>query len=304
MGAYTRDLNPEAPSFQPRQFNAPTTTTTTKESSTSQQAQVSSPHSSRSNYDQQWPSKSNSRGASFAGQSRQQQQYYPHFQGQQQSQRAKTAGFDKRQRFPPTNQTEPQTEEDWDTETGAAEGGQNERKNTVGGSRNSRDYRDRPSSTFNRANNNNWRSSEEYDPRGTPKTNEESLGRHRHFKESELELGLESSSKEKTEQHSRGEGEEKSNYFFDRSQAKWKEEMLEKKRRPDARNQRETLTDQLTRNAYDCMICVEKVRRTQPIWSCQKCFNVFHLNCLRKWANSSADGKDYSNLFFHKTIMT
>jgi ribosomal protein L37AE/L43A len=56
------------------------------------------------------------------------------------------------------------------------------------------------------------------------------------------------------------------------------------------KNQRENLMAELERNSYDCMICVERVRRFHPVWSCSKCYSIFHLNCLRKWANSSADG--------------
>ncbi|CAL8096413.1 unnamed protein product [Orchesella dallaii] len=55
------------------------------------------------------------------------------------------------------------------------------------------------------------------------------------------------------------------------------------------KNQREVLTDQLSRNSYECMVCCEKVRNSQPVWSCKRCFNVFHLACIRKWASSSAD---------------
>lgn len=56
------------------------------------------------------------------------------------------------------------------------------------------------------------------------------------------------------------------------------------------RNQREVLMDQLARNMHECMVCCEKVRYSQPVWSCKRCFNVFHLNCIKKWASSSVDG--------------
>lgn len=55
--------------------------------------------------------------------------------------------------------------------------------------------------------------------------------------------------------------------------------------------QRDVLIEQLNRNSYECMVCCEKVRVSQPIWSCARCFNFFHLHCIKKWASSSADGK-------------
>ncbi|ODN04677.1 Protein shuttle craft [Orchesella cincta] len=58
------------------------------------------------------------------------------------------------------------------------------------------------------------------------------------------------------------------------------------------KNQREVLMDQLSRNSYECMVCCEKVRYSQSVWSCKRCFNVFHLSCIRKWASSSADAAD------------
>jgi ribosomal protein L37AE/L43A len=66
-----------------------------------------------------------------------------------------------------------------------------------------------------------------------------------------------------------------------------------RKKTPDIRNQRERLSDQLNRNACECMICVERVDRSNRIWSCSKCFNIFHLHCVSTWANSSKDGKKY-----------
>ena len=40
---------------------------------------------------------------------------------------------------------------------------------------------------------------------------------------------------------------------------------------------------------YECMICYDGVRRTQPVWNCKTCYSVFHLPCIRKWASSSKD---------------
>ena len=48
------------------------------------------------------------------------------------------------------------------------------------------------------------------------------------------------------------------------------------------------LIEQLTTEKYECMVCCESVRVTAPVWSCQSCYHVFHLNCIKKWARSPA----------------
>jgi len=36
-----------------------------------------------------------------------------------------------------------------------------------------------------------------------------------------------------------------------------------------------------------CLICISKVKRSEPIWSCEGCFCFFHLSCIQRWANDS-----------------
>nr|XP_021490100.1 transcriptional repressor NF-X1 [Meriones unguiculatus] len=53
-----------------------------------------------------------------------------------------------------------------------------------------------------------------------------------------------------------------------------------------------SLIEQLTTEKYECMVCCELVQVTAPVWSCQSCFHVFHLNCIKKWARSPASHAD------------
>ncbi|XP_012946753.1 transcriptional repressor NF-X1 [Aplysia californica] len=57
--------------------------------------------------------------------------------------------------------------------------------------------------------------------------------------------------------------------------------------RPNDESQRGSLTDQLSQNKYECMVCCDIVRVDDAIWSCQQCYHVFHLSCVKKWAHSS-----------------
>lgn len=35
---------------------------------------------------------------------------------------------------------------------------------------------------------------------------------------------------------------------------------------------------------YECPICTNEVRRNSKVWSCNTCWSVFHLSCIKKWA--------------------
>lgn len=52
------------------------------------------------------------------------------------------------------------------------------------------------------------------------------------------------------------------------------------------------LIEQLSGEKYECMVCCDIIRLMAPVWSCQSCFHVFHLNCIKKWARSPASQAD------------
>ncbi|CAK6967447.1 transcriptional repressor NF-X1 [Scomber scombrus] len=54
------------------------------------------------------------------------------------------------------------------------------------------------------------------------------------------------------------------------------------------------LIEQLSGEKYECMVCCDVIRHMAPVWSCQSCFHVFHLNCIKKWARSPASQADES----------
>ncbi|XP_041824274.1 transcriptional repressor NF-X1 [Melanotaenia boesemani] len=54
------------------------------------------------------------------------------------------------------------------------------------------------------------------------------------------------------------------------------------------------LIEQLSEEKYECMVCCDVIRVMAPVWGCQSCFHVFHLNCIKKWARSPASQADDS----------
>lgn len=52
----------------------------------------------------------------------------------------------------------------------------------------------------------------------------------------------------------------------------------------------ERLATQIARGDVECVVCLERIRRGEPTWSCVKCFVITHLHCARKWANAGVEG--------------
>ncbi|XP_047100902.1 protein shuttle craft [Schistocerca piceifrons] len=50
---------------------------------------------------------------------------------------------------------------------------------------------------------------------------------------------------------------------------------------------RERLSVQLMRSTLECLVCCERLRPRDPVWSCAACHHVLHLGCTRRWARSS-----------------
>ncbi|WFD35248.1 FKBP12-associated protein [Malassezia cuniculi] len=50
---------------------------------------------------------------------------------------------------------------------------------------------------------------------------------------------------------------------------------------------RSRLEHELECGEYDCIICFNSVTRKNAVWSCSRCYAVFHLGCVRKWAEKS-----------------
>jgi len=47
--------------------------------------------------------------------------------------------------------------------------------------------------------------------------------------------------------------------------------------------------DEISSGQYECMICYNGVTRRGKVWDCRRCYSVFHLNCIQKWAKQALD---------------
>lgn len=74
----------------------------------------------------------------------------------------------------------------------------------------------------------------------------------------------------------------KTNESYDR---KGKKDHLKKKL--DAASQRERLEHLIVCRLLECLVCCEKLRHNDQIWSCGQCYHILHLSCTMKWAQSS-----------------
>lgn len=55
----------------------------------------------------------------------------------------------------------------------------------------------------------------------------------------------------------------------------------------DAGSQRERLEHMLVRRTLECLVCCDKLRNNDKIWTCKQCYHILHLNCTIQWAKSS-----------------
>ncbi|KAJ2908852.1 FKBP12-associated protein [Coemansia aciculifera] len=57
-------------------------------------------------------------------------------------------------------------------------------------------------------------------------------------------------------------------------------------RRAETSNLSSVLGKRLLCGDYECMICCDKVRGRHSVWQCDCCWAIFHLACVRRWAQS------------------
>ncbi|XP_023025615.2 nuclear transcription factor, X-box binding stc [Leptinotarsa decemlineata] len=55
----------------------------------------------------------------------------------------------------------------------------------------------------------------------------------------------------------------------------------------DAASQRVRLVEMLSRRILECLVCCEKIKNSDKVWSCILCYHILHLHCVSAWAKSS-----------------
>lgn len=55
----------------------------------------------------------------------------------------------------------------------------------------------------------------------------------------------------------------------------------------DAASQRERLEEMINRRLLECLVCCDKIKNSDKVWSCVLCYHILHLECVVAWAKSS-----------------
>ncbi|KAF3912178.1 hypothetical protein ABW21_db0207490 [Orbilia brochopaga] len=70
-------------------------------------------------------------------------------------------------------------------------------------------------------------------------------------------------------------------------------------RRPETIREAEDLMtrihNDISSGDYECMICYSGVTRRSKVWECTRCYAVFHLGCVKRWAKQALDAPAASN---------
>jgi hypothetical protein len=60
------------------------------------------------------------------------------------------------------------------------------------------------------------------------------------------------------------------------------------------------LAKELTDERYECMICYDKVKRKDRIWSCDVCWACFHMKCIKDWSRTSTSNVSLQEIHENK----
>lgn len=61
--------------------------------------------------------------------------------------------------------------------------------------------------------------------------------------------------------------------------------------KPTPNVQSEILENKLRNNKFECLICCDIIYRSNAIWYCNNCYNIFHLKCAVEWCNKSINSR-------------
>ncbi|KNC49594.1 transcription factor protein [Thecamonas trahens ATCC 50062] len=53
------------------------------------------------------------------------------------------------------------------------------------------------------------------------------------------------------------------------------------------------LMRELVSGSYECMVCMDNIKSHTAVWSCDRCFALFHIFCIKKWARAAEAGEPW-----------
>lgn len=57
----------------------------------------------------------------------------------------------------------------------------------------------------------------------------------------------------------------------------------------------ENLAEKLRAETYECLVCLCRITKKSPVWSCEQCYGVLHLACINRWRKQSGVSKAFPN---------
>ncbi|XP_005090830.2 NF-X1-type zinc finger protein NFXL1 isoform X2 [Aplysia californica] len=63
----------------------------------------------------------------------------------------------------------------------------------------------------------------------------------------------------------------------------------------DVNSAQEKLLHSFRSGTSACLVCIETIKKDEPIWSCVGCYCMFHIPCIQKWVREGVYQKQYSS---------
>ncbi|XP_060580770.1 NF-X1-type zinc finger protein NFXL1-like [Ruditapes philippinarum] len=57
----------------------------------------------------------------------------------------------------------------------------------------------------------------------------------------------------------------------------------------------DTLLHSFRSGTSACLVCIETIKKTDPIWSCEGCYAIFHIQCIQKWVKDGVYQQIYKS---------
>ena len=50
--------------------------------------------------------------------------------------------------------------------------------------------------------------------------------------------------------------------------------------------QSQEIAEKILNETYECLVCLNNIKKEESIWTCKKCYSIFHFNCILNWSEN------------------